>query len=316
MLLRNETSFELCSPRSLRAITLLRSSFLNLSSSFDAVIVHAHLTWPFYYCAVASFGIKNLTLVYTEHNTTNKRRSIPPLRIIDRLVYSMYSKIVSISHPTRTYLLNWLNLPDTGVNKEKFLVILNGSRTFRDRFFRKDFVIKPLNVISIGSLTYKKGFDNAILAVDKVRDYIGKYIILGDGPMRPSLQKLINKLDLQDRIKLVGFVDQVDDFLDDIDLGLVSSRVEGFGLCAIELLSAGIPVVCTNIPGISDILSNSSAVYLTEGSNSQAIADGILYGYANLAFRPGISSLAVDYSDKYSIQQMLDNYQSLYFQLI
>ncbi|QNJ16022.1 hypothetical protein SynA1840_00470 [Synechococcus sp. A18-40] len=313
----NESTFNLRHSRSPRAIYLLRNKFLDISRNYEKTIVHSHLTWPFYYCAIACIGIHNIQLVYTEHNTSNKRRNFPFFRIIDRFFYSRYTRIISISKSTQLHLFNWLGLSYCPAdNNVRFSVIPNGARSFSNLNITKNFTRRPLNLISIGTLNYKKGFDNAILAIKKIEDYVEKYYILGDGPMRFKLQNLINRLELQDCIKLLGHVDQLHEFLANIDLGLVPSRVEGFGLCAIEMLSAGIPLVCTNVPGISEVLNDASAVRMTEGISSEALAEGLLYGYNNLAFREDISFSAIAFSRKYSVEKMRTAYNSVYLDLL
>src|SRR5690606_22670927 len=63
----------------------------------EKVTVHVHLTWPFFYAALASIGLENIRLIYTEHNTTNRRRRIPLFWVLERLIYSRYAQIICIS---------------------------------------------------------------------------------------------------------------------------------------------------------------------------------------------------------------------------
>ena len=70
---------------------------LFINKSDEKIIVHTHLTWPFLYVALATIGLKNLRLVYTEHDTSNKRRKIPLFWLLERLIYRRYSKIICIS---------------------------------------------------------------------------------------------------------------------------------------------------------------------------------------------------------------------------
>ena len=257
------------------------------------------------------YGIPNLHLIYTEHNTNNRRRDYNLSRYLDRFFYNAYTKIISISDSTKSLLLHWLKLSDDVYTKDKFLVIPNGARSFSHLPSRNNYTRRPANIVSIGSLSYKKGFDKAIKAIKLIDEYVSQYVILGEGPMRDELQKLINENSLSHKVHLVGHVTHLQDYLSDVDVGLVSSRVEGFGLCAVELLSAGVPVVCTNIPGITDILSQTSAVRITKDKTVEAIADALLYAINNLAFSQEISHTAVNFSRQYSVSSMLQSYQGI-----
>ena len=64
---------------------------------------------------------------------------------------------------------------------------------------------KKFNLLSIGSLTTQKGFELTINAVNEVKDYVANYFILGEGPKKESLSKLISELKLNEIVKLKGF---------------------------------------------------------------------------------------------------------------
>src|SRR5690606_22084025 len=85
-------------PRSPLNIFRIRKILKELSSKANGdVTVHVHLTWPFFYVTLATLGLSNIKLIYTEHNTTNKRRNIPLLWVLERLLYARYERIIYIS---------------------------------------------------------------------------------------------------------------------------------------------------------------------------------------------------------------------------
>ena len=86
-------------PRNPIGIFYLRKIIKEIVNKTDKqVIIHVHLTWPFFFTALAVWGIKNVKLFFTEHDTTNKRRKIPFFYLIDRLFYSRYLSIICISN--------------------------------------------------------------------------------------------------------------------------------------------------------------------------------------------------------------------------
>jgi glycosyltransferase involved in cell wall biosynthesis len=81
--------------------------------------------------------------------------------------------------------------------------------------------------------------------------------IAGDGPLRDSLTRRVARLGLGDRIELLGQVprQRVADLLAEADLFLMPSRLESFGIAALEARIAGVPVLALRQSGTSDFLA-------------------------------------------------------------
>ncbi len=83
--------------------------------------------------------------------------------------------------------------------------------------------------------------------------------ILGDGPLRSELQRLIDADSLTDRVALLGAVpaERVYRELQSSDLFVFPSRYESFGISLLEAQAIGVPVVCSDIPGIREAVGNA-----------------------------------------------------------
>lgn len=109
----------------------------------------------------------------------------------------------------------------------------------------------PLRILAIGRLTYYKGYFVLIEALRHIPQ--AQLIIVGDGELRDALVSHIGALGLQDRVRLVGAVD--DDtcrqWLATCTVLCLASleRTEAFGVVLLEAMRAGRAIVCTNIPG-------------------------------------------------------------------
>jgi glycosyltransferase involved in cell wall biosynthesis len=239
------------SPLSIFHIRKLLKVFLAQSQS--NLIVHAHLTWPFFYVALASIGLKNLILVYTEHNTLNKRRRIPLFRYIERLVYSRYSKIICISPGVYQSLAPWIGQR----LKERMVVVPNGSRIY-SMVERSSLGSNKPSLVSIGSLTLKKNFSTALLAIADIKDQISSYTIVGEGPERSRLEHLIRQYNLEEIVTLVGWTDTIEKYLQTSHIQVIPSLWEGFGLVAVEGMSTGLLIVASNVDGLRDVLGQTN----------------------------------------------------------
>lgn len=306
-LTEKEVCLGLSSIRSVKALSLLPDAIRSLSLKKQITIVHSHTTIPFFYIGLLSNSMCYYK-VFTEHNTYNRRRSSRFFRLLERFFYSRYCKVFCISRPTKESLTNWLSVVD---RDDRFSVIQNGSRML-DFYSRSPPKGRGVRVISVGSLSHQKGFDIALEAVYKVRDSIDSYTIVGYGPEENKLIKMVEKLGLQDVVRLVGYQDNVEPFFQEADLGLIPSRWEGFGLVSIEALSTGLPLVATDAPGLADVLDNCAAVKLVKRECATSLSDGIMYAIKNLVGHDAIPITARQRAEEYTIDKMVAQYAEAY----
>src|SRR5207253_6222740 len=80
------------------------------------------------------------------------------------------------------------------------------------------------------------------------------WVIAGDGPERHVLATEVRRLDLADRVHLIGHISQADALLRESDVVVMSSRAEGLGTVVLHALALGKPVVATAGGGLSEIV--------------------------------------------------------------
>ena len=130
---------------------------------------------------------------------------------------------------------------------------------------------------AMGRLHDQKGFDLLLQAAARLRDQGVAFTlrIAGEGPERDHLQSLIAGLDLQDRATLTGWVAQPAQFLEGLDLFVVPSRYEPFGLVVIEALAAGIPVAASAIEGPREILRDGAYGRLFTSEDIESLTEAL-----------------------------------------
>ena len=130
-------------------------------------------------------------------------------------------------------------------------------------------------LITIARLSKEKGLDRLIKAVSHLTIPY-RFMIIGEGEMRNSLQELINERKLQQQIILTGSRDKPFADVPYPDLFLMGSYYEGFPNAMLEAIAAGIPVVAFNAPGgIAELVVNYENGLLVEGSDGKAFAEAI-----------------------------------------
>jgi glycosyltransferase involved in cell wall biosynthesis len=258
----NETVLNV-STRNLSNIFKLRKLFKQKIKEHDELIIHSHLTWPFFFTALASLGL-NVCLMHTEHNTYNRRRKIPFFKYIERWFYRRYSTIICISEGVYDALFKWVGKSLTC----RLVVINNGARIYS--FILRNNKLDIIKFVSIGSLSDKKNFSTTIKALAKLNSVDWEYSIIGEGPERNVLEKLIIDLGVQNRVRLVGWTDQIEKQLHNADIQLIPSLWEGFGLVAVEGMSTGLPVVASNVDGLREVLDEQNpAVFFVDKTISE-----------------------------------------------
>jgi len=100
-------------------------------------------------------------------------------------------------------------------------------------------------------------------------------VIIGEGELRPQLEKQINDLGLQKNIILTGKIKDASKYLKAFDIAVMSSVKEGFPYFLLEAMSAGLPIISTNVGGIPEIISDNETGYLVEPQNPPALAEKI-----------------------------------------
>jgi len=275
------------------------------------VIVHAHLTWPFLYVALATLGLPKIKLIYTEHSTTNKRRNIPMLWFLERFFYRRYARVICISEGVRNALAKWVG-PKIA---ERLETIPNGSRIY-SLIKRSSLDERLPRLVSVGSLSSRKNFATTIRAIGQMRNEIDSYTIVGDGPGRTTLEQIIQQEQLEEKVRLVGWSDSIEKYLHVADIQLIPSLWEGFGLVAVEGMSTGLPVVASNVNGLSQVLGESNpAVTLINNVESVDYWVGGIRKTVDKLNSLGANSLAQSsrhQAEKFTLDAMAYRYLELY----
>lgn len=172
-----------------------------------------------------------------------------------------------------------------GVRDGRIVVILNGIspvsvETVGRLEVRKEagVGVDDLFLLSVGRLVYQKAHEVLVAAMPAVLKKFpnAKAGICGDGVLRPELEVQIQSLGLSDSVKLLGRWDSVAKFLASADVFVLPSRWEGLPIALLEAMSAGLPVVATNVEGVDEVILEGENGLLVPVENTGALADAIL----------------------------------------
>lgn len=172
---------------------------------------------------------------------------------------------------------------------------------------------------SIGRLHAQKGMDIFIRAAQIVLKQFPdfKFVVAGDGPEKQSLQKLAHNLGIESQVKFCGWVHPSADFLKTLNIFVLTSRWEGMPNVILEAMALKIPVVATEVGGVPDLIENEKSGLLVESKNTDACAEAMLRLIQQPALRQQFTKNAFQrVSEKFSLKQMIQSYESLYESLV
>ncbi len=130
---------------------------------------------------------------------------------------------------------------------------------------------------TLGRLHENKGIDIMLEAFARLRDrgVAARLRIAGDGPEMAALRAMATDLGLDDQVAFTGWVSPAADYLATLDLFVLPSRVEPFGLVVAEAMAAGVPVIASDIDGPKEILEGGALGQLVPPEDDAALANAI-----------------------------------------
>lgn len=145
----------------------------------------------------------------------------------------------------------------------------------------------PPLLLAAGRFVKQKDFLTLVDAFAILRHPTARLVIAGSGPQEAAIRRRIDAHDLQDRVRLVGYVPDIREWLDRARLFVLPSIHEGYGAVIVEALSAGRQVIATDCtPATREILSSEVTGRVVPISDSNALAAAMTAVLADPAPNP------------------------------
>jgi len=199
--------------------------------------------------------------------------------------------------------------------------INNAQHIERDKSSLREFFDIPKDVLLIGTagrFVKEKGMDVFIKGAGIfLQNYPNAFfLIAGDGPLLSQLRSLASQLSIEHKIRFLGFVDKIYDFLYALDIFVLCSLTEGLPIVLLEALNAGCPTVCSCVGGIPEVIDNTEGLLIEPGIPN-ALSERLLLLSEDVAFRNKIAfSGKSKVVETFSSEKMGCNYVNLYNKLM
>lgn len=284
---------------------LILLKLMGLIRKYD--IIHVHLFPALYWVVVAkilSFS-KSTKLIYTEHSTHNKRRDSRIFKLVDKFIYSKLSFIGAISDATASNLNNHL------VNSKVPMEVIHNGINLMNFESTEEKTIRNQNfkVLQISSFRRQKDQKTLIESFQYLPANFELYLV-GEGPLLSENRNLVEKLNLKNRVHFLGVRTDISALINSVDVCVLSSNIEGFGLAIVEGMAMSKPCIASNIDGLKEIVEGYGILF--EKGNSVELAKEINALYENPLYYNKIAKQCLIRSQDFDLENMVLKYIKVY----
>jgi len=202
---------------------------------------------------------------------------------------------------------------------ERVHLILNGIKPVLPNVPQRENHDGIVRIGMIGHLEHYKGFDLFLKVAARLHKRTGgvRFDIVGDGSERAALESQACALGVANVTTFHGLLDDVSQVLRELDIFLFTSRREGLSVAVLEAMSAGLPIVASNVGGIADQIYPGKNGMILEPDDVEGMVQvcNQLIDNARLRKIWGIRSRKI-FDKKFSEDRMLAEHVSLYYQMI
>ena len=284
-------------------------SIASIIKNEKITIVHSHHRMAAFYAELVA--PKGVIKIANAHNTFKDKKKLT------QFAYR-HTKIVAVGEMVRENLIDFFGIPSLQVS-----VIHNAVKPFEGSLQSLSVLEKEKSrgyilIGNIGRLSEQKGMSYFIDAAEIVvrKHPETRFFIVGDGELKCQLKERVKSKHLQDIVFFLGYRDDIQNVISQLDFIVLSSLWEGLPLTPIEAYSVGKTVIGTAVDGTQEIIRDGIDGYLIESRNAARIAEKINVLIEHPEIRKKMETQALQrYRDEFSFEKLKKSYLNLYKEL-
>lgn len=278
-------------------------------------LIHTHLFQARFYTTIAYLFSNPTILITHKHNNVNPQKHNVFI-FLEMLSILFNTKVIAISQSVKKSLTKFELVPS-----KKIFVLLNGidyqkfNKNAVPKHYSND---KPIIIGTVCRLEPQKGLSYLLLAMKII---LAKFPetrleIVGDGSLLGELQDLSKKLSISKSVFFFGKFAEVIPFYNRMDIFVLPSINEGFGIVLLEAMASGVPVVATNVDGIKEVVIDGESGILIPPRSPEAIANAIVKIIENPQLAGDLVEAGFKRSKLFDIQAHVMKIDELYINLL
>lgn len=280
-------------------------------------VIHVHLFPANYWVALAKFLSRCKTpILTTEHSTTNKRRNIPILGFIEKIIYGKYQQVVACADKAYNTFhakypkVNCISIPN-GVQISKYMSAIPYSKYDLLKIKEDDFVFTM-----VARFNYPKRQDTIVEALSFLPKKFNA-VLVGGSPEDLELLKIKNlaqRLGVLDRVHFLYVRSDIPRILKTSDAVVLASEYEGLSLSSIEGMASGRPFIATNVNGLGSVVDGAGILF--KCGNSKELAKVLIKLDSDKEYYNHVIETCLKRASEYDIHLAADKYQKVYMELL
>ena len=246
--------------------------------------IHAHQYTPFFQSLLARLAYRKPPVIFTEHGRHYPDSRSSKRVAVNRVLTRGDDRIIGVGDSVSVALVE-----NEGFRRGRVETVYNGVELgpfeavcgdveLRSRVRRELQVSDHEKVIlQVARLNPLKDHLTALKAVDSLRasGVDVRLILAGEGEERRRIEQFVVEHTLEKHVTLLGARRDIPRLLAAADAFLLSSVSEGIPLTLIEAMAAGVPVVCTDVGGVAEVIQNGGCGLLAEAQDSEGLANHV-----------------------------------------
>lgn len=283
-------------------------------------ILHTHLFHASVLGAAVALARPGMGLVQTRHYAGYVSRFRPRRLALDGWAARRADRIIAVSEAAKSHLVtkervrpSIVDVVSNGVDWRHLSTI----RRSESRGALAGFGV-PLAGPILGctaSFNVCKGHEHLLRALPDIlkRHPRTQLVLLGDGPERANLRKLVVDGGLEPHVHFLGYRADAKTLMAGVDVYVQPSIEEGFGLALVEAMATGRAVVATDVGGMSQIVEHGTSGLLVRPGSSRDIADAVSTILASPAVATNLENNAVErVRTHYALDHVVERYDHVY----
>ena len=230
---------------------------------FNPDVIHCHNLLALFYGYLAHVVTRRGAVVFSKHGNVFPRKHWNQ-RLALRFMRHTYNIAVSAEIADRMKAL-------PGVRDDTVFIVPNG--VVIPALERGNRPPRALRVGTVGRLVSVKRYDLLIRAFSRLRSsgLDVELVIAGDGPERESLERLCSELQITDRVRFLGDVEDLQPVYTNLDVFALTSDTEGLPMALLEAMSYGLAVTSTDVGAIPSLFADDEELLISKKGCEKSI---------------------------------------------
>lgn len=240
-------------------------------------------------------------------------------KIISKIVFSIANAVVAITEDMKRELQK--------IYKKEIFVIPNSVNLEKFKGHEKQELRKRYNILGsekiilfAGVVRPVKGVKYLVEAFSAINKKIPelKLFIIGEGSEIENLKNFAIEKNIEDKVIFKGKIDtrKVAEYMVLSDIFVLPSLSEGFPLVVLEAMAAGLPIVCTNVRGLPEIVEDNKNGFLVEPENSNQISEKMLLLFDKKELCEKMQKNNLEKAKLYSLENTIKKIENIYLKAL